>query len=92
MTEKKKLIIKRKEFLKWKLNDYLDKENFYEEFIEPGLKEHGHVYVTVDDLISETSYLPKSLVSNIEDFPELIKEEELTPNTYFLQEFNVEWI
>ena len=88
----KKLIIKRKEFLKWKLNDYLDKADFYEEFIEPALEEQGHAYVSVDDLLSETQYIPKHLIANIEDLAELIKEDELTPSTYFFQEFNVEWV
>lgn len=90
MTEKKKLIIKRKEFLKWKLNDFLDKADFYEELIEKQLEEEGHVSVYIDDLLEHLSYLPWKVIANQEDFD--TTQEEFNPNTYILQEFNVEWI
>ena len=90
MTEKKKLIIKRKEFLKWKLNDYLDKPDFYEELIEKQLEEEGHVSVSIDDLLEHLSYLPWKVIANQEDFD--TTQEEFNPNTYILQDFNVEWI
>lgn len=90
MTEKKKLIIKRKEFLKWKLNDFLDKADFYEELIEKRLEEEGHVSVYIDDLLEHLSYLPWKVIANQEDFD--TTQEEFNPNTYILQEFNVEWI
>ena len=90
MTEKKKLIIKRKEFLKWKLNDFLDKADFYEELIEKQLEEEGNVSVYIDDLLEHLLYLPWKVIANQEDFD--TTQEEFNPNTYILQEFNVEWI
>lgn len=90
MTEKKKLIIKRKEFLKWKLNDFLDKADFYEEFIEKQLEQEGHVSVYIDDLLEHLSYLPWKVIANQEDFN--TTQEEFNPNTYILRDFNVEWL
>lgn len=90
MTEKKKLIIKRKEFLKWKLNDSLDKADFYEELIEKQLEQKGHVCVSIDDLLEHLSYLPWKVIANQEDFG--TTQEEFNPNTYILRDFNVEWL
>lgn len=90
MTEKKKLIIKRKEFLKWKLNDFLDKADFYEELIEKQLEQKGHVSVYIDDLLEHLSYLPWKVIANQEDFD--TTQKEFNPNTYILRDFNVEWL
>lgn len=90
MTEKKKLVIKRKEFLKWKLNDFLDKADFYEELIEKQLEQKGHVSVYIDDLLEHLSYLPWKVIANQEDFD--TTQEEFNPNTYILRDFNVEWL
>ena len=61
--KKQKLIIDRKTFLKWKFSDP-DDYGILHYFVEKQLKEQNEATVSLDDLISNTGYVPSHIIEN----------------------------
>ena len=77
--KKQKLIIDRKNFLKWKFSDP-DDYGILHYFVEKQLKEQNEATVSLDDLISNTGYVPSHIIEN--DLPKKFIEEYGTVDDY----------
>ena len=96
--KKQKLIIDRKTFLDWKFSDS-DDYDILHYFVEKQLKEQNEATVTLDDLLSNTGYVPSHIIENklpkkfideygrIDDYGDL-EEIESFPSQDF---YYVEW-
>jgi len=97
--KKQKLIIDRKTFLNWRFSE-TDDYDILHYFVEKQLKEQNEATVSLDDLISNTGYVPSHIIENelpkkfideygrIDEYGDL-EEIESYPSQDF---YYIEWI
>ena len=77
--KKQKLIIDRKSFLDWKFSDSDDYQHLFY-IVEEQLKEQNEAIVSLDDLVSNTGYIPSHIIEN--ELPKKFIEEYGTVDDY----------
>jgi len=77
--KKQKLIIDRKTFLNWKFSDS-DEYDGLINIVEKQLKEKNEATISLDDLISNTGYVPSHIIEN--ELPQKFIDEYGTVDNY----------